>query len=111
MDETVDKVAERLARLARLEVTVAQGFHETKSRFHEAELRDHALSRKIDVNTESLRADFQTLVEIVTANTDEARRTTIALRAEHAADRDILRLALEQHSRRLNDLEHESRRP
>jgi hypothetical protein len=43
LDETVDKVAERLTRL---EVTVAEGFHANRQRFHEAELREeHARSQ------------------------------------------------------------------
>ena len=102
MEDTIDNVAERLARL---EVTVAQGFHENKARFHEAELRDQARDRKIDVVTESLRGDIQTVAQAVTTLGDEMRRTTSAIREEHAADREILRLTLENHARRLHDLE------
>ncbi len=95
MAETLDKVAERLTRL---EVTVAGGFQD-------AELRDSALSRKIDVNTESLRGDLRTVLDAVTELAEEVRRTTTSIRKEHAADRDIFRLAIEQHSRRINPLE------
>jgi hypothetical protein len=65
MPDTVDKVAERLARL---EVTVAKGFHDTELRFREiiqrleeGEARDQALSRKIDESTESLRTEIRRL--------------------------------------------------
>ena len=102
MDETIDKVAERLTQL---EVSVAEGFHDAKARFHDAELRDSALSRKIDVNTDALRGDIQTVLEAVGELAEELRRTTTSIRKEHAADRDIFRLAIEQHSRRLNALE------
>ena len=101
-EDTLDKVAERLVRL---EVTVAQGFHEAKSRFHDAELRDMTLSRKIDVNTESLRSDLRTVLDAVASLGDEMRRTTDAIRQEHAADRSVHGLALEEHARRLHDLE------
>lgn len=82
MPDTVDKVAERLARL---EGTVAQGFHENTIRFENleariekldarvdtgfraSESRDEALGRKIDANAESLRAEInkamQTTIE------------------------------------------------
>lgn len=101
-DETLDKVSERLVRL---EVTVAQGFHDAKARFHGAELRDMALSRKVDVNTESLRSDLRTVLDAVASLGDEVRRTTDAIRQEHAADRAVHALALEQHATRLHDLE------
>jgi len=79
-------------------VTVAGGFQD-------AEPRDSALSRKIDVNTESLRRDLRTVLDAVTELAEEVRRTTTSIRQEHAADRDIFRLAIEQHSRRINPLE------
>lgn len=102
MPETLDDVSERLTRL---EVTVAEGFHDARSRFHDAELRDMALSRKIDVNTESLRSDLRTVLAAVASLGDEMRRTTDAIRQEHAADRTVLTLAIEEHARRLHDLE------
>ena len=95
MADTVEHVA---ARLAQLEVTVAQGFHDI-------ELRFSAMSRKIDVNVEALRGDIQTVVEVVTALTNEMRRTTEAMRSEHAADREILRLSLLNQGERLHSLE------
>jgi hypothetical protein len=95
MAETLDKLEERLTRL---EVTVAQGFYN-------AELRDAALSNKIDVNTEALRSDLHTVLNAVDSLTDELRRTTESIRKEHAADRAILTLSLQQHSRRIHDLE------
>ena len=87
MPETLADVSERLTRL---EVTVAEGFHDARSRFHDAELRDMALSRKIDVNTESLRSDLRTVLDAVASLGDEMRRTTDAIRQEHAADRTVL---------------------
>ena len=72
MAETFDKLEERLTRL---EVTVAEGFHDTKSQLNQAELRDMALSQKIDVNTESLRGDLQTVLSAVDSLADEFRRT------------------------------------
>ena len=95
MAETLEKVGERLTRL---EVTVAQGFHDS-------EMRDSALSNKIDVNTEALRSDLQTVLNAVDSLADELRRTTESIRKEHAADRAVLTLALQQHARRLHDLE------
>jgi hypothetical protein len=100
-DETLDQISERLVRL---EVTFARGFHEAKSRFHDAELRDLTLSRKIDVNTESLRSDVRMVLDAVASLGDEMRRTTDAIRQEHAADRAVHGLALEEHARRLHDL-------
>ncbi len=91
MAETLDKVSKRLTEL---EVTVAKGFHE-------AELRDIALSRKVDVTTESLRGEIRTVLDAVGSLADEMRRTTDSIRAEHAADRTILTLAIEQHATRL----------
>ncbi len=98
MKDTVDKVAESLARL---EVTVAEGFYANNQRFdaidrrfdgvdqrlHEAELRDIALSNKIDANTESLRAEIR------------------AMRAESVADRSIMIQVLQQHGTRIAALE------
>lgn len=127
MSDTIDKVSERLTGL---EVTVAQGFHDLKPRFqsidqsfaqvdrrfeqigrrltdlqhnvdrrfHDAEQRDLALSRKIDVTTESLRSDIKAVL-------DELRRGFDSIHKEHAADRDLLNVTLQQHARRLNDLE------
>lgn len=99
MAETNDKASERLTAL---EVTVAQGFRE-------AELRGIALSRKIDVNAESLRGEIRTVLDAVGSLADEMRRTTDSIRAEHAADRKILTLAIEQHATRLFTLEQNDR--
>lgn len=60
MPDTVDKIAERLARV---DVTVAQAFHDTELRFQqiEAQLKatESRLTRKIDENTESLRTEIR----------------------------------------------------
>ena len=95
MAETLDNVAERLTRL---EVTVAQGFHD-------AEQRDLALARKIDIQTEAIRADLRAAVDAMNAAAEESRRTADSLRKEHAADRAVLTVTLQQHARRLHDLE------
>jgi DNA-binding ferritin-like protein len=95
MPETIDKVSERLARL---EVTVAQGFRD-------CEARDAALSEKIDVNTESLRDDIRTVLDAVGSLADELRRTADSIRNEHAADRKLVTVALQQHAKRIHDLE------
>lgn len=100
MADTVEQVAERLTLL---EVTVARGFHDMEQRFS-------AMSRKIDVNVEALRSDIQTVAETVTALTSEMRRTTDAMRKEHAADREILRQSLLNHAERLHTLENISDR-
>lgn len=95
MADTVEKVAERLTQL---EVTVAKGFHDMEQRFS-------ATNRKIDVNVDALRSDVQAVAAHVTALTDEMRRTTDAIRKEHAADREIFRQSLLNHAGRIHALE------
>jgi len=95
MAETIDNVSERLTKL---EVTVAQGFHD-------AEMRDLALSSKVDVTVESLRDEIRSVANAVASLGDEMRRTVDTVRKEHAADRNVLTVTLQQHARRLNDLE------
>lgn len=95
MAETTDQIAERLARL---EVSVANGFHH-------AEQRDLALARKIDIQTEAMRADIRAAIDALIASAEESRRTAESLRREHAADRAVLTVALQQHATRLHDLE------
>ena len=116
MEDTVEKVAERLAQL---EKTVAEGFFANSEQFKQAdgrfnsldarfnamELRLDALDNKIDISVESLRSDIKTVLDAVGALADEMRRTTAATRKEHAADREILKLALQDHSIRLQGLE------
>ena len=109
MTDTVEKVAERLAQL---EKTVAEGFHENSMEFRRleariggVEARVDALNTKIDVGVESLRGDIKTVVEIVTGFIEEMRRTTSSMRKEHAADREILKLTLLDHGRRISGLE------
>ena len=95
MEDTVEKVAERLAQL---ENTVAEGFHESNARFT-------ALDNKINVSVESLRGDIKTVIEVVNGLTDEMRRTTESIRKESAADREVLKLALLNHERRIHSME------
>ena len=95
MAETLEKVSEQLTRL---EVTVAQGFHD-------AEQRDLALARKVDIQTEAIRSDLRAAIDAMNAFAEESRRTADSLRKEHAADRAVLTVTLQQHARRLHDLE------
>jgi hypothetical protein len=102
MADSLDKVAERLARL---ELTVAEGFMETRTRFEEVEQRDLALSRKIDVQVEAIREDLQATAGALNTFAEESRRTAESMRKEHAADRAVLTVTLQQHARRIYDLE------
>jgi hypothetical protein len=102
MRDTVEKVAERLAQL---EKTVAEGFFRNNERFENIDARLDKLEHKFDVQVESLRVDIQTVLEALTAFTDEMRRTTASIRREGAADREILKLALQDHGRRIHGLE------
>lgn len=88
MEDTVEKVAERLASL---EKTTAEGFFKNSEPFKAMDLRLTALDNKIDVSVESLRSDIKTVLEAVGALAEEMRRTTTAIRKEHAADRAGLR--------------------
>ena len=102
MEDTVDKVAERLAKL---EETVAQGFFANSDQFKRIETRFEALDSKIDISVESLRGDIKTVLDAVGGLASELRRTTEAIRKEHAADREILKLALKDHTIRLQATE------
>ena len=95
MDDTVEKVGERLSRL---EDTVAKGFYRTDARLA-------AMSNKIDISVEALRGDLKSVMEILTAHIEEMRRTTESIRKEHAADREVLKLSLQDHTIRLEDME------
>jgi hypothetical protein len=98
MAETLDPLDKVAERLTRLEVTVAQGFHD-------AEERDLALARKVDIQTEAIRADLRAAIDAMNGFAEESRRTADSLRKEHAADRAVLTVTLQQHARRLHDLE------
>ena len=92
-------------RLSRLETTVATGFHDHSQRFDRLEDRMFALENKLDVVADSIRADLKTVIEAVTAGTEEMRRTTAAIRKEHQADRRLMMSILDDHSHRLRTLE------
>ena len=49
-----------------------------------------ALENKLDVVADSIRADLKTVLEAVTAGTEEMRRITDAIRKEHQADRRLM---------------------
>jgi tetrahydromethanopterin S-methyltransferase subunit G len=116
MEDTVDKVAERLAQL---EKTVAEGFFANSEQFKRAggrftsieahfnamDLRLDALDHKIDISVESLRSDIKTVLDAVGAVAEEMRRTAAAIRKEGAADREVLKLALQDHTVRLQAIE------
>jgi hypothetical protein len=99
MADTVEQVAERLAQL---EVTVAKGFHEMDQRLL-------TMTGKIDIITESLRSDMQSVASTVTTFADEMRRTTDAIRQEHVADREVLRQSLVNHGERIHVIERAGR--
>jgi len=121
MPDTVEKVAERLARL---ESTVAKGFFENSQRFDRLdgrmdqldgrmdrlERRMTALDNKLDVSVDSLRSDIKTVLDGVTSLADETRRGFDSMRKEHAADREVFKLALLDHGTRIQALEELSRR-
>lgn len=102
MAETLDTVAERLARL---EVTVAHGFHDAARRSHDLEQIILSVAHKFDVQTEAIRADVHTAIGAMTAAGEESRRTAESMRREHAADRAVLTVTLRQHAKRIHDLE------
>ena len=116
-------------RLAQLEKTVAQGFFDQgrrigglegrmdgldgrvnsvagrmdglAGRMDRLEDRMSGLETKLDVFAETIRGDIKTILEVVTAGTNEMRRTTEAIRKEHAADRRLMMSILNDHSNRL----------
>ena len=92
-------------RLSRLETTVATGFHEQGQRTDRLEDRMFALESKMDVFGDAIRADIKTVLEAVTAGTEEMRRITDAIRKEHQADRRLTMTILNDHSHRLRALE------
>ena len=98
-------------RLSRLETTVATGLHEHGQRIERIEDRMFALENKVNVVAESIRADLQTVLQAVTAGTEEMRRTTEAIRKEHEADRRLTRSILEDHPKRIRTLEHQRHLP
>ena len=102
MADSLDKVAERLARL---ELTVAEGFHNTRQRFQDLEDRFTAVGGKFDIQTEAIREDLQKTAATLNAFAEESRRTAESMRKEHAADRAVLTVTLQQHARRIYDLE------
>jgi hypothetical protein len=106
-------------RLAKLEQTMAEGFFEQRQRSDShgkqivgladrmirLEDRMFALDSKLDIFSETIRGDLRTVLDAVTASTEEMRRTTQAIRAEHAADRELTRAILNDHAIRIRTLE------
>jgi hypothetical protein len=102
MADSLDKLAERLARL---EVTVAEGFHDTRQRFQDLDERVATMGSKFDIQTEAIREDLQKTAATLNVFAEESRRTAESMRKEHAADRAVLTVTLQQHARRIYDLE------
>ena len=105
-------------RLAQLEQTVAKGFFDQSgrmntfaSRMDRLEDRIGAVESKLDIVAESIRGDLKTVLDAVTANTDEMRRTFDAIRKEHEADRRLTRSILNDHAVRIRDLERSNPEP
>ena len=92
-------------RLSRLETTVATGFHEQIQRMDRLEDRMFALESKMDVFADAIRGDIKTVLEAVTAGTEEMRRRTEAIRKEHEADRRLMMSILNDHSHHLRAVE------
>lgn len=120
-------------RRASLEETVAKGFHEQgqqldrldgrvdrldsrvdrldgrverlDGRMGRLEDRMFSLESKVDVGFETMRGEIKTVLEAVTAGTQEMRRTTEAMRKEHEADRRLTRAILLDHSHRIPTIE------
>ena len=113
-----DDVMQVDERLSRLETTVANGFFENGRRIGRVEARMDrlddrmsALASKIDIFADGIRGDLKTVLEAVTAGTEEMRRTTEAIRKEHEADRRLTRSILDDHSHRLRIWKAETQPP
>lgn len=126
--ERIDKLEKKVdtgfrdqgQRIDQLEAKVTTGFFESGQRFEGvdgrmARLDDRmsrigdrmfALESKLDIFADSIRGDIKTVLEAVTAGTEEMRRTTENIRREHEADRRLTRSILEDHSKRVRALEH-----
>jgi hypothetical protein len=100
-----DEVMALEERLAKLEKTTAVGFFEQGLRIDRIEDRMSALESKIDVVSENLREDIKTVLDAVTAGTEEMRRTTQAIRQEHEVDRRLMKAILNDHAIRIRTLE------
>lgn len=79
--------------------------NEHTSRFDRLEDRISALDSKLDVVAESIRGEVTTIRELVTVFMGEMRRTTDSIRKEHAADRQLTRLALADQVVRIRKVE------
>ena len=93
MSETIDNVSERLTRL---EVTVAQGFHDGAA-------RDAALGRRIDALSRKVDATSDALSRKIDANTESIRHEMREFREEMRRANKSIRLVLVDHERRLTD--------
>jgi hypothetical protein len=106
MSDTIDNVSERLTRL---EVTVAQGFHDCSLRDDALERKTDSLDRKFDAKFDALDRKIDstadTLSRKIDANTDLLSRKIDDLAEEMRRSTDTIHLVLLDHSRRLNDLE------
>ena len=115
-------------RLARLEVTVANGFSDLGRRMDRLEVRMdrlemrmdrlevrmdrledrvNALNSKLDVTAESLEGKMGLLMERMDAHAQEMRVWTKAIVDEHRADRRLMYAMLQDHGIRIRALEHD----
>jgi uncharacterized coiled-coil protein SlyX len=101
-------------RLARLEVTVANGFSDLGRRMDRLEMRMdrledrvNALNSKLDVTAESLEGKMGLLMERMDAHAQEMRVWTKAIVDEHRADRRLMYAMLQDHGIRIRALEHD----
>jgi predicted nucleic acid-binding Zn-ribbon protein len=111
-----DEVMKVDTRLARLEETVANGFFadhrhfdRLDGRMSRLEDRMSAIESKLDVVSEAIRADIKTILDVVTAGTEEMRRTTSSMQKEHQAERRLMKAILNDHAVRLSDVEQRTR--
>ena len=115
---TTDDVMAVDERLSKLEKTVAEGFFGQGQqiggligRMDRFDDRMSALDSKFDIVIESLRGDMKTVLEAITANTEEMRRQFDAVRKEHAADRRLTRSILNDRAVRIRELERKNPEP
>jgi len=99
-------------RLARLEVTVANGFSEQSGRITSLEQKVDtleqkfdALNSKLDVVSESLEDKIQLVLERLDSRTKEMLAATESMRREWRGDRRLMYAMLKDHRVRIDALE------
>jgi uncharacterized coiled-coil protein SlyX len=92
-------------RVARLEVTVAQGFSEQNRRIATVEEKIDALNAKLDVVSESLEDKIDLVLDRVEGLAKESQAATKAMQREWRADRRLMFATLTDHGVRIEALE------